>query len=369
MFQHLPIRARPSPTHYRWTSSIDEALEQSRRDEPLPLTIYSPFFTPEEAQRFDFCWSTRRMELFAKLKDLFLNLTTMTLYTPMIMEYRRQLPLQTIERKTKKYDWTTYCQLFELYALTQQTDLIFVTITDRLAYKFGSTRLELCVKAIKYLWSINVPYSHSVVAFQLKRLIQDYDWQRQVTFLQQLYQPYRLTHFFAVDICENLIYSLLRANAKTLYSSARYNAFYQTVYLRSSKSLRLVLAHNFGRPLCAQKDQQQTALKTYRRRFDNSSLAASTFYHLYQYFEYRGVLIRYKMHIFAPLEAMRLLYKMINTKHGNEREVYLTLSSNLRYFLDQRDEQDIILRLAPLPDRYYDLCHISPFNSCTLFEQ
>lgn len=365
MFQHLPVRARPSPTHYRWTSSIDETLEQSRRNEPLPLTIYSPFFTSDEAQRFDFSWSARRMELFAKLKDYFSNLTTMTLYTPMIMEYRRQLPLQTIERKKKKYDWATYTQLFELYALTQQTDLIFVTITDRLAHELNSTRMELCVKAIKHLWTVNVPYSHSVVAYQLKRLIQDYDWQRQIAFLQQLYQPYRLTHFFAVDICENLIYTLLRVNAKTLYSSARYNSFYQTVYLRSSKTLRLVLAHNFGRPLCAKRDQP--ALKA--QRLLDTSLTSSTFYHLYQFFEYRGVLMRYKMRLFAPLEAMRLLYKMINTKHGNEREVYLTLSSTLHYILDQRSEQDIILRLAPLPDRYYDLRHISPFNPCTLFEQ
>ena len=364
MFQHLPVRARPSPTHYRWTSSIDEALEQRRSAEPLPLTIYSPFFTNDEAQRFDQRWSARRMELFATLKDRFTNLTTMTLYTPMIMEYRRQLPLQTIECRSKKpKDWSWYTLLFELYALTQQTDLIFVTITDRLAHEFNTTRLELCVRAIKHLWTVDVPYSHSVVAYQLRRLIQDYDWQRQIAFLQQLYQPYRLTHFFAVDICESLIYSLLRSNARTLYSSARYNSFYQAVYNRSSRSLRLVLAHNFGRPLVTGHHKDEDIHVTHR------TLTATTFYHLYRFFEYRGVLLRYKMRIFAPPDAMRLLYKMLDPHHGNEYEVHLTLSSNLRYIMQQPAEQATILRLTALPDRIYDLAHIRPFDPCTLFEQ
>lgn len=321
-----------------------------------------------DQQRYWSRWEERVTHLFSHVSRHFEGITPTALQTDHVSAFRRRIPndlLSTIRFTTiddPTIDaWEELGYLFELLALTQHTDLIFAYI-DTLDDQFDVSTNDMKILAIRHLWQIEIPFSHHCVYNQLVSLLQDLPWKDCILYLVQL-RDAAIGNFFAVEICESYICSLLCENSNALLRSTDHIDFYRSIYDAASCPLRLIMEHNFGRPLGYRSESTVRIPNPLRRK----NHVTKSFYRMFQHYEYRISLMSYNAPFLEPKSASIVLHRLQASTHLFSATLLMT--EQILTALLQNRETNTIMRLIFTPDNMYDACIIPEATVADLFSQ
>lgn len=313
-------------------------------------------------------WEERVTHLFSHVSQHFEGITPTALQTDHVSAFRRRIPehllasirFVTIDDPTID-PWEELGYLFELFALTQHTDLIFAYI-DTLDDQFDVSTNDMKILAIRHLWQIEIPFSHQCVYDQLVSLLQDLCWKDCILYLIQL-RDAAIGNFFAVEICESYICSLLCENSDALLRSTDHIDFYRSIYDAASRPLRLIMEHNFGRPLGYRSEMLTRTPNSLRRR----NHVTRSFYRMFQHYEYRISLMSYNVPFLEPQTASIVLRRLQTSTHLFSAT--LLMAKQIHSSILQNCETNMVMRLIFTPDSMYDTCTIPEATVSDLFSQ
>lgn len=327
-------------------------------EEPLAASTnsvddhYAPFFTHEDVARYERAFARRRRYLLQRLASKTTQLQATLLYTPMIDDFRRRLPENHHEIKLLDRSIVTIYEVTELLVIMQHTELLF----QLLRREFASSDNFLWL-AIEYILSHGLPYSHVAMVDQLKLLLQSIsDWRDKIDRIFKLIAVCDRT-VTSIDIGEALIFELMFEQRRILSETFAHRAFYRSVYDRSSRSLRYVLAHDFGRPLDENDQNRAPIITAFRRSNPHRSMLSLTelsFEQFYRYYEGRLLLRRYNLQLQYSIPQYRSQLYNYDVCIHSPTVSHITITE--QYILPHRcfpESPSKFIYLCHTPDRYY----------------